>query len=448
MKKVLKVSYGFLTAVLIIAMTSLPFAIFNLSKVLYLFTAGILCIIFSIALRKSRILSISNLLSCVFILSAIVIIVKIQNINKTEKVIWNSPNESFTVNFIVGKQGDIYLDAKINDTTGLFLFDTGYDLSAVNEKFVTDENMKLHPYTTSDVNGIKQTKNVFKVKWFVLGAIEIKRLHVYPADSITWTSPKGIYYKKDSILGIIGNNIISKFIWDFDLINKRVTVSNKKTYCNTIPGSMAINLVSKDNHKEIAVRINEEKKMLTLDFGSVFPIVISDSIPNQKVFGKKDFYSQEISGALNHLDSTDGRDRNIDFVDIKLGAYEFKQIECFEKAKTDLLGLPFIWAFKRVVIDFMNSKVYFISENDSASDLGVNKYNRQSMINRISIIKSKPDGMPFIIERGSTRMRYVLYGSSKLYKNNNRLDSVICFDSLLLPNGKKKYGPFTIRFKE
>lgn len=456
MKKINKVTQVFLLTIIIFIIIILPIVVFNLSfakfflsKILFVISFSILSLIFSFAVIKNRIQGVLFILFFVLFLSFILSAIKILENDDKEKVVWNSDNDSFTTDFIVGKDGCFYLNSKINEITGLFLFDTGCELSNVNEKSVSDKKMKLQPYTVTDANGIKQTKNVFKVKLFEFGAIEIEKLHVYPTDSITWTDPKGIHYKQDSIFGIIGNNIISKFIWDFDLIHHRVTVSNKKTYCNAIPDSLAISLVSKDNHKEIPVLINGENKLLTLDFGCCFPIVISDSIHNRTKFDKKSGFWQKTNGLLNHLDSTGRRSSNFDFADIKVGSFKFEQIKCFENGKADLFGIPFIWAFKRVIIDFMNGKAYFISENDSSGDFGVNKFNRESIWNPNGIceMKSKPRGITFDFQIKSTRMRWVVYGDAKLFNNNNIPDSIFCKDSLLMPNGKMKYGPYTIRFQ-
>jgi hypothetical protein len=133
------------------------------------------------------------LLSFILLSIALLMIKKLAN-NKTENVQWNSPNENITLNYIAGKGGHLYLEAKINGITGLFLFDTGTELSLINEKYITGKKLKTKPCTINDAKGIKQTKNVFLVKSFELGAIKIKELNVFPADSLMWKDPKGVFY--------------------------------------------------------------------------------------------------------------------------------------------------------------------------------------------------------------------------------------------------------------
>lgn len=363
-----------------------------------------------------------------------------------EKFVCNSPDDSYTTNFIIDKEGLIYLKAKINNTNGLFLFDTGCELTSVNEKIVTEKKMKLHPYTIYDSKGITQTKNVYKVKSFELGAIGIEKLHVYPTDSLSWTDPKGSHYKQDSILGTIGNNIISKFIWDFDLINHHVTVSNNKRYCHNLPDSLAIALVSKNSNKEISVLINGVRKMLLLDFGCSQTIILADSIPNQEITKEKINLSVEHKSSLNHLDSINGRVNNINFVNLQLGSNLFKEIICVGNDHVNVFGIPFIWAFERVVLDFENNRAYFISKNNTLSNYSIDKYKRNYINGNATInMKCKPNGLKFILQSDLTRISYVLFGNIVMYKSNSKLDSIICLDSLRLPNGQIKFGPATLK---
>ena len=246
-----KIMAGLLQAILIFgiflipsAILILPFVKFFLSQVPYLIIMGALSLILAFTFSQNKKLGGLLFSVCLLFVSSIVIFINAMENQDAEKVEWNSPNDRFTIDFIVGNQGHIYLNASVNDTSGLFLFDTGCAITHVNERFVTDKKMKFRPYSIYDSKGIQQTKNLYKANRFELGDIEIKQLHVYPNDSLTWTDPKGTFYQQDSVIGIIGNNIISKFIWDFDLINKRVTISKTKKYCKDIPDSLSVPLFS------------------------------------------------------------------------------------------------------------------------------------------------------------------------------------------------------------
>jgi len=384
------------------------------------------------------------------------LIVKKEKVNnKTDNVQWNSPNENMTLDFIVGKGGHLYLEGHINDTTGLFLFDTGCDMTTINEKYITGEDLKLQSQTIYDAKGIIQTKNLYRVRSFELGAIKIKNLNVYPADSLSWKHPKGCFYKQDSVVGVIGNNIISNFIWDFDMVNRRVTVSHSKLYCDSIPDSSAFELVPIRNHKEILVRINGKLKRFTLDFGSVNPISLCSSIPNKKKSVGKESYSAWGKSALNHLVPNGAIESKFDFVDIKLGAYEFKDIQCYENDSSALFGIPFVWSFKRVVIDYRNNNAYFISLNENDNDYGVMNFNKQFVYNNdgVTTYKSRPKGVTMEFDKStvkdsvksSVKLKYVGYGKVMFYRKSSKLDSIFCSDSIRLPDGKMKHGPITVK---
>lgn len=425
------------------AIFKLSFARFILSNVYYVVISGVISLILAFTVGKNKKLGGLLVIICLSFITSIVILVKMIDSQEAEKVEWNAPDDHFSVDFVVGNNGYIYFHASVNDTSGLFLFDTGCGLSLVNERFVADKKMKLHPHTATDSKGIRQTKNLYKVKSFELGSFEIKRLQVYPKDSLTWTVPKGIFYKQDSVLGIIGNNIISKFIWDFDLINKRVTISKSKRYCKDLPDSLSVPLFSNNGNKDILVKINGVEKMLTFDFGAASPLCLSDSIPSQLETNTNSFSQSSSIGAFNHLDSTTRKRSNFDFADIELGAFKFSQIKCIENVHSDLLGIPFIWAFERVVVDYRNDQVFFMTENSNSGNFGVTNYNRATIWPKTGEkkLKAKPEGLNIEYSNDSIKIKYVFYGDLTLYHNNSNVDSIFYQDSVLMPNGKLQYGP-------
>jgi hypothetical protein len=275
---------------------------------------------------------------------------------------------------------------------------------------------------------------------------------VYPLDSLTWTSPKGIFHKQDSILGIIGNNIISKFIWDFDLTNQQVTISNNLNYCKNLPDSLSINLVPQNNCKAIPLALNQTNKMLLLDFGCSSPIILADSIPKDKGAQKN---STKISrhngpGAFSHLDTTNTKQTNHGaFVNVQFGPHRFNEIECIQNNHSNLLGMPFIWAFKRVVLDFEKNKAYFISRYKS-NKYNLHNHNFQSTVNRGKVINFYPGekGTVITINKDSLKLKYLAFGYSQLIKINNNADSLFCTDSVRLPNGTSLAGPIMIKLGE
>lgn len=381
------------------------------------------------------------------IIGILFIVQKVNVKDETEIVQWNSPEESTTLDFFVGKSGHLFLKGRVNGFTGLFLFDTGADNSFLHEKYITKEDLKLDSCTIMDAKNIRLTRNLYKVPSLELGTIKIKDLVVFPLDSLSWIDRKGMFYNQDSVVGVIGNNIIWKFIWDFDMINRRVTVSKSRNYCNSLPDSLAISMIDVEKHKEIMVHINGKLKRLSLDFGCSSPISLSGPIPITKKSKETGIYSTKTSSALAHLRPQESTDSNFDFADVKFGPYEFKEIQCFENDDSALFGIPFVWSFKRVVIDFKNDKAYFISLNESTRDFGVMKFNRQYVYNSdgVTIYHSRPKGITLETTNSSGRFIYVGFGEVMLYSKNGNQDSIFCQDSIRLPDGKIKVGPVTVR---
>lgn len=77
-------------------------------------------------------------------------------------------------------------------------------------------------------------------------------------------------------------------------------------------------------------------------------------------------------------------------------------------------------------------------KSGKTNDFGIMKFTRQSILNAdgTTIFYCTPEGVP--ISDGINR--YVGYGKLTIYRHNNRLDSIICNDSIKLPDGRMKYG--------
>lgn len=457
MKKKTKPGKLLLTALVLFLIFSLPSALFQLSflqflvlKPVYDVIVGILCLLMAFLLLKNRIAGILVALSIVLFTSFILFLMKDIKNQDREEVNWTAATDRFTMDFMVGKQGYIYLKAQVNDTTGLFLFDTGNELTTVNESFVADPAMKLHKKTIRDASGINQTKTIYKVKLFNLGAIAAKRLHVYPEDTLAWTHPKGHHYKRDSIFGVLGNNIITRFIWDFDLVNRKLTVSKNKKYARSLPDSLAEDLLAVNNHREIEVLINGEAKLFTFDTGCSDPLVISDTLANEQTKGEESKLTQHSTTAFSHLDTVGRAQRPIVFANIKVGPYHYEQIKCVENDHADLFGVPFLWEFERVVMDFINNKAYFISKADTTYNYSLKFYRRQNYWPSRGVVEreSLPKGRSVTISKDSIKKRYVFYGKTKFYVNNSQIDSIQSADSTLLPGGEIRHGKYTLNMRK
>ncbi len=272
---------------------------------------------------------------------------------------------SFTLPFKTDDNGCIYIEAIIHDNTGLFMFDTGASKTSINEKYITKKDKTIGTTTTTDVNQNKREETIHRLKHLALGAVDV-HCKVVAADSTTWIHPRGCFYHQDSIYGIIGDNVISKFIWDFDLNNKHVTLSSDSSYCKMLADTIAISLERLNKSMYFPILINDQVKKLMLDFGCAGTLQITDSIPSeQKYFKTKEFYELSF-GYLSHLED-EIHAYNYDFVNVELGNHRFEKIKCTENTKVNLAGISLVWSFERVVLDYLNQKVYFISRRKDKS---------------------------------------------------------------------------------
>ncbi len=383
--------------------------------------------------------------------------------------IWDSKDDNFTTGFIVGKEGHLYIKASINNIKGLFLFDTGADICLVNEKLILGDNKSTRFFSITDAKKIKQSKRIIKIKNFQLGSINIDDLQVYPVDSISWINLNGAFYNQDSVIGVIGNNIIANYVWDFDMLNKTVTVSKSKKYCKDLPDSSAVDLIHKGNPWHIPVIINDTKKELILDFGCSSPLDISDTITTINKFNIKGItYSQYSGSAFNHLDPNKEMETHISFVDVSFGDKNFRRVKCSEKTELNLFGIPFIWAFERVVLNFKDDKAYFISKLDSAGTFGVNEVSKRSRDFALAVVlvcQGKAEvtlrndiktPVKWISSQNDTlNGEYTFYGNIVFYGgkkdpkiDNYSIDSIVSKDSLMLPNGAIRYGHYTVDYNK
>ncbi|WP_421918584.1 retropepsin-like aspartic protease [Marinifilum sp.] len=393
---------------------------------------------------------------------------------------WESDKDYFTTEFVVGKRGHIYLKAKLNGEEGLYVFDTGATQSCVNELLVTQNKDSLIQINITDANKVRQSQGLLQVDSFKLGSIKIKNLWVVALDSLAWTNKNGILYGQDSLKGIIGYNIISKYIWDFDMKNKQVTVSMASNYCDDLPDTTAVALKDSINSWYIPVTVNDIEKTLLLDLGSAIPISITDTIPTRDKFKFVDIsFSENSNGLFNHLLAHNKFQSFESFNDLSFGNYNFNRISCQENDKNDLFGIPIIWNFDRFVLDTKNNRAYFINNNKFDCELSASCFSSNKFYFYLNMvltygIKGKAEvklRSRFKLPASATvgyydtcKLSYKIYNGFKVEGINSGFkvedsnkdqdnylyfaDHFISLDSVMLPNGEMKYGNYAIKFKK
>lgn len=176
-------------------------------------------------------------------------------------------------------------------------------------------------------------------------------------------------------------------------------------------------------------------------------------------------YKQNSLSAFNHLNPNKKSESDINFVDVSFGTNKFRRIKCFEKTESDLFGIPFIWSFERVVLNFNHDKAYFISRSDSVGKFGVVNISNNFRAFSLAMALNMNEGKAEVTLRNDIKMpikwitnkndtlsgEYKMYGNVIFYgsrKNpkveNYSIDSIVSLDSLILPDGINTYGHYTI----
>ncbi|WP_111709831.1 hypothetical protein [Lutibacter citreus] len=290
---------------------------------------------------------------------------------------WSNTEHTTTIPFYSSESGHIYLKAKIGNETKYIAFDTGAELCGFNEKYNVLKNDTLFIMPIIDSNGKKNKMKIHKLKNLSFGALAFKKNHFVSMSSDIWEKKCGIFYNQDSIAGVLGNNIINCFVWDFDMLNKTVSIS-EKTKLQNISKAVIIPLNEIDKKNWVVkIKINGEKKKVILDSGCDATLFIKDTLNISKNY-KYLISSNTSKGLFSYKDCMEKNDstevlfknkkttRNI-FVNLKIDNTLFKDILIKDSSSNNLLGVPLFWEFERVVLNFPNKMMYLFNKNNDTN---------------------------------------------------------------------------------
>lgn len=357
--------------------------------------------------------------------------------------------------FQIDKSGRILLEAQVNDTSGLFLFDTGAGITTMNV-IITGDSILQFDHTLTDAIGLQQTKKLRAIDHFQVGEVQVDQLIFWPEDS-------GSHLQKGekNLLGVIGNNFLTHFVWDFDLRNNQVTIAKSINDLADVEKGTDLPLKNIDGKWKIPVTIDGTDREIELDFGFNGSITLNDSIKKDKNtlygtdFGKKrTLFSHTLSGP-------EVVDTSFFVVaqSIKLGNQEFTDIKYFEKKYAELIGIQFMWAFERVILDYPNQEV-ILCKKDQSHQFAVKEH---SIDNFLTMLINHNDGYyvssgnPYLVheskmittQNDTVKAEYYIYGKAKYWgKDVNSLDSIEILQSVRLPNGDSINAPYTINVSE
>jgi Aspartyl protease len=274
--------------------------------------------------------------------SIIMLPILICSFHNSFKEIDNAENEFIENEFIILK------NISINDTLkGDFIFDTGSNHTIINSENVNKHNPKSSIITDfyGNSDSISMLKNV-KLEIYN-HSIKNVTSRIYNISSLA---------KKYNIIGILGTDIISKYCWEFNFNNNKITVNNIPFKTDSL-SFINVNFKKKSALIDAIYIDGVYMRNFMLDSGSLSEITSNDTLlsTNNSEHYKEENLVQSITKKklekLNILLSYNSI--------IKIGNYDFKNIKLQTNPKyRNLIGLDF-FPKNTLVFDGISSKLYF-----------------------------------------------------------------------------------------
>ncbi len=384
LNQLLQIALGILTPLIFVLVTIL----ISLSKQLQaanfdkypLYIGAILSLIFVFFFKKKKTYFLSGITISILFIGLNFLMNnfghKHSNRFSDHSTIWNNTKHSTTIPFYSSESGHIFLKAKIGNETKYILFDTGADLCGFNEKYNVLKNDTIFITSITDSNGKKNQMEIHRLNNLSIGDLDFEKNHYISMNNDIWKKECGIFFNQDSIAGALGNNIINSFVWDFDMLNKTLKIS-KKTELQNISRADIIPLFKRGKKSwYVKIKINGKRKSVTLDSGYAGNLKIKDSITLRENYNYKIGRSKS-KGLFSYKDCDKKKDRSEItrevqkgkrkiFVDLSISNTTFKDILIEDTSNMNLLGIPLFWEYERVILDFLNGKMYLFNKiNDS-----------------------------------------------------------------------------------
>ncbi len=336
---------------------------------------------------------------------------------------------------------EVYIRTSINNKEGGLLFDTGSKSSYLADSLIN------HVWTSN--TSISQGKqNLFDIS-------EVKKL-------FSSSTLKG---HTNNCMGVIGNNIIEKYTWDFDLENKTVHIGRKLTpkLNSQIPmDTLSIHYV--DGKIRSSILVNDSPVTVNIESASDYQLVLKGKIPNKDMsfFNDIDIKYTSLKIPENGI-IKDVKIYNIlDFAQVRVGDSYFNNVATrYLYDKQSFIGVSIWHHYKRVIVDNSASQIKFIgniSEGKlppfSASEISRNilNYWYDMLIGECKKIDIffkygiKLELSYLNIQQDTIKGEITIFGNYKLIAKGKNQLTYHCKDSVKNFNGKL-YGKCDINIK-
>lgn len=241
-------------------------------------------------------------------------------------------------------KGVIGLDVQLDGETKKFLFDTGADLSLIQQDEISGKI-----YNVSGASGRKMKLGSDIVSSIKIGDVNFKKTYALNGDLV------GLKEQVPNFGGIIGQSIIRKANWLINYPDKELEVSNR----NLIEVGYREILITRDNGNKpyTYIEMDNKKYKVVIDFGSASSI----SLPIESAFGKEVLKTIELTnntrerytlGGLQQINEKVGK-----IPKIKLGEFILENVDVnINESSRPRIGINFFKDFQ-IYIDNTN-KVY------------------------------------------------------------------------------------------
>jgi len=358
---------------------------------------------------------------------------------------WLQDPHVFSRPFFTAPSGHIFIRVDIKGQAGYMGFDTGAEITGIRES--DNQSLTKISMNITDSQGKAKRMNLSLLDSLSFGNLLVNKLSYIPMPDAAWEKC-GIFYRQDSIIGVFGNNFINHFVWDFDMVNKNIRIGETAPIIES-DKSETIDLYKTGmNSWGVTLSLGGEKKKVKFDTGSDQCITLQDTLSFSKAFLYTSPNYSEHRGLFSYVDCN-GNQQQVDttirtqrkvFADIKVNKSLIRNVYINDQQPSNLLGIPLIWEYERVILDFPNQRIRLMKQKDVESPYGIT----QKSHNQIRSMKKDYFGIQGYFEnnhddtlkiRGvmpnkNDTVTYNLIGLTKTFGHLEKFNQVI-IDSIL-----------------
>ena len=166
---------------------------------------------------------------------------------------------------------------------------------------------------------------------------------------------------------------------------KSIKITDKK-FSENKSNVTIIPLIKAGKGWKIEIDLNGKSKKVKLDTGSNSILTLKNGL----VIFNKDITMSSSSIGMNSFKNNSDNFYEQDFVDIKIGNILLKKTLVNFKAKSNLLGIPLFWEYERIVLDFIDRKMYIYEKSKNKNAHSITNINKsiKKLIEKVN--KQKP----------------------------------------------------------